>query len=88
MEKDEDMLSEDRHRMERIRAAEMESEVLLFFDKDKNAKKKQPADRRKSQGLLTYVLNENYIGDQLQMPKDCQMTGSRKIHFTRGLGQD
>lgn len=80
MEKDQDMLSEDRERMERIRAAEMESEVWLFFDKDKHFKKKQSADRRKSQGLLTYVLNENYIGDYTQIPKDSQITGKAKLY--------
>ena len=64
MEKDEDMLSEDYDRHQRIKAAELEMEVCLYLDKAIANKKKIKEDRRKSQGLLSFVLNENYIGEQ------------------------
>ena len=43
--------------------------------------KKVKEDRRKSQGLLSFVLQENYIGDQMELGKDTKITGRAKLQL-------
>ena len=61
MEASNQKLTTDKDRDLRIKAAEMDTEVRLLIGNEKVMKKK-PSERRNSQGPLTYILKDNYIG--------------------------
>ena len=86
MEKKEVRLTADKERNKRVKAAEKETEVSLFLDKEKTLKKK-PSERRNSQGPLTYILNENYIGEEDKIGIEFELNQMKKRE-SRALSQD
>ena len=55
---------DDPKKIERIKAAEMETEVCMYHEKEKRMLKDFENERRMSQNNLAAMLNENYIGDE------------------------
>ena len=54
---------DDPKKIERIKAAEMETEVCMYHEKEKRMLKEFDNERRMSQNDLAAMLNENYIGN-------------------------